>query len=387
MNHKRNFLVVITALILVCAIPISASARGNFSYSDSDMLTYTYDGASMSAVESPGYHIVCSDYEIISKMHTTSGAYYSFVLWIPFQGYFFVVVQNNTYPTDCVVTSFGTRNAFYWIIKSDTSLGGNLGTYYNGYSAFDGLYGLNDGTTYSGLHVIFGHYVSIVKIPKVNNESNLVYTASRYKLPDENLGKAITDEMDRIYNDVYNVPNAGAQIIPGIGDAASEELTLPDGSPVPTNEHGNPAPTNEWGETVPTLENGKPVPTYPNGKPVQHYYDSSGNMHTVPYDEVNGEAYPTVHNPDGTVDIVTTTVINNGEVESDARENFSKLRMWVTSLDLFETLASSVYDDVSDKVDDTRGLIDNVFSWFPVWLPAVIMLGMVVILAIKIIGR
>lgn len=363
MSYKKSFIVICTAFILVCAIPVSASARGSFDYGDSDMLTYTYNGADMSAVESPGYHIVTSNYEIISKMHTTSGAYYSFVLWVPFQGYFFVVVQNNTYPTDCQVTEYGPHNAFYMIIKSNVNLGGKFGTYYNGYSSFDGLYGLNDGSSISGLHVIFGHYVSILKIPSISNETDLVYTTSRYNLPDQNLSKAITDEVDRIYNDVYNVPNAGAKVIPGIGDAASEELTLPDGSPAPTNEHGNPAPTNQFGQPVETLNNGMPYPTYPNGEKASTYVDPSGNIQTVPY-----------------------TIVDNGAVQNDVNNQFDKLNSMISDLDSASSLMESNQDELSAHVDNTRDLVDGIMSWFPAPLIAVLVCGVIMIIAVKITG-
>ena len=386
MNHKRNFLVVITALILVCAVPISASARGNYSYGDADMQEYHFTNSTaditLNATNSPGFHLVSSNYEIIARYHTTNTSWFSFVMWVPLLGYYFVTFQTQQYPTD-YTNPYSGNTYFFTLTKRSNS---------NSSEATTGLFQFvedNWSTGITGIHTILGKIVSIIKINTADETtlSHLTYSTTRYSELDDSDKTEFLGYVNDKLSSQYPNQNYQAQIIPGIGDAASEELTYPNGDDAPTNEAGNPAPTNEWGETVPTLPNGKPTPTYPNGKPVQHWYDSSGNMHTVPYDEVNGEAYPTVHNPDGTVDIVTTTVINNGEVESDARENFSKLRMWVTSLDLFETLASSVYDDVSDKVDNTRGLIDDVFGCFPVWLPAVIMLGMVVILAIKIIGR
>lgn len=369
MSYKRSFVVICTAFILVCAIPVSSSALGTLSAYDSRILKYTYNNYNIDASTSPWFHIAGSygdsstgtvAYERVGHLHCRGGSVdKAFVIFIPLVGYYFVVVQSNDLHSDFDIdyTTHATlTNSIY-------SRNGNE-TVQQTYQSWQGAGYLSIQNINLFQTVLFGHYVIFYAIGSVgsNNLNISRYSSDKYSSPTSSEQDAITSFIgdNSGTGDVFPGGSAAVEFLDG---QKGESQTYPDGTPVPTNDNGNPAPTDQFGQPVETLNNGMPYPTYPNGERASTYVDPSGNIQTVPY-----------------------TIVDNGAVQSDVNNQFDKLNSMISDLDSASSLMESNQDELSAHVDNTRDLVDGIMSWFPAPLIAVLVCGVIMIIAVKITG-
>lgn len=372
MRYIKPFLVTFTACVLICSIPISSCALGTLSPYDERIARFTYNNRDVDASTSPWFHVVGrytlgnsttdnADYEAVGHIHCRGGhVYKAFLMFIPFVGYYLVVVQDSEMHIDYNINN-GTMHAFLRnsiYKKTDISVTQDYVSWYgDGYLSQQNL----------GLFqtVLFGYYCVFYRI-QISNTST---ASSRTQYSTSNYGLPTDEEEDAILGFIGN--NSGTdKPFPG-GSATAEILngqksetpTYPDGSPVPTNQAGNPVPTNEFGQPVLTLPNGMPHPLYPDGTPAEIYTTPDGEYHTVPY-----------------------SIYDNAINESDVNEHFSKFNDMISDLDNLSSLMESNASDLSGHVDGTRGLVDDVLSWFPAPVIAIMVCGVIMIIAVKITG-
>lgn len=373
MGYKKTFLVVLTSLVLVCAIPFTTvSATWVLSPYDSRIMTYTYRDLNYDASTSPWFHVTGKhtsgdstsetvDFEKTGRIHCRGGhVYKAFMIFIPFEGYYLVVVQDGPMHIDLNING-GTEHAFLTATltykNGNTSLSQDYRSWYG-----DGY--LTHNNVWLFQTVLFGYYLVFYNVQISNSSSPSSHT--RYSV--DNYAQPTSSEKDAITGFIND--HSSDFVVPG-GSATAEFLdgqkgeseTFPDGTPVPTNDNGNPAPTDQFGQPAETLNNGMPYPTYPNGEKASTYVDPSGNIQTVPY-----------------------TIVDNGAVQSDVNNQFDKLNSMISDLDSASSLMESNQDELSAHVDNTRDLVDGIMSWFPAPLIAVLVCGVIMIIAVKITG-
>lgn len=83
----------------------------------------------------------------------------------------------------------------------------------------------------------------------------------------------------------------------------------------------------------------------------------------------------------------TTTIIDESSESEKYSEEFSKIDEMISNLDDFSNLASSNLVEVSSALGDMRSGIDLVLGMFPKLVIALMILGLVMIIVVKIIGR
>lgn len=371
MRYIKPFLVTFTALVLICSIPISSSALGNWEFT-SEFDYFTYGGAHRSTKGSPRVHMVYktesggNDRELLGCYHT-GGSKKCFIAFFPFMGYYLISIQTNSLPIDVQDPNDTSHHGIFSIEKGKSQSSSSpdgypiMQSYYSWYG--DGYPTRN----HLGLFqdVFFGYYWIFVRLNGANQNTypgGAQYTSTGLETPSDEELDALKNYMNNNSGDNKPFPG-GSATFEVLNGQKSETPTYPDGSPVPTNQAGNPVPTNEFGQTMPTLPNGKPVPTYPNGNPAEYYTDPDGTYHTVPY-----------------------TIYDNANNESDVNDHFSRFNDMISDLDDLSSIMESNASDLSVHVDGTRGLVDDVLSWFPAPIIAIMVCGVIMIIAVKITG-
>lgn len=365
MGYKKSFLVVITAFVLVCAIPISGNA---ISISDSDMQTYRpYDKTTGQLIgEFPAVGVW---YQFYGSGYQSCGIYdsgnptYAFIIWVPLRGYFLISIQSMEmkYQLKGHVSANGYNFDLYgtlYIQKNTEGLYQN--TYYNwrGTGAHALEYDSHNHfqTAFLNKYIVFHKIYTPSNNGSPSRSASENYVVPSYQEPTQNV-------KDKIISEITSIFGGTSSAVEFLGGESSEGETFPDGTPVPTNDEGNPAPTDQFGQPVETLNNGMPYPTYPNGEKASTYVDSSGNVQTVPY-----------------------TIVDNGSVQNDVNNEFGKINSMISDLDNASSLMESNQDELSAHVDNTRDIVDDILSWFPAPLIAVLVCGVIMIIAVKITG-
>lgn len=361
MRFKKSVISVITALILVFSIPFSTVFA--FDAWSEEIAYYKYNLAEedwISSSSSPWYDLKFSGSQIVGRVHCRTGHVdKAFVIFIPFMGYYFVVAQEGDMKIDFTFDNnsgaLSGRHAFYHAYIFGSSV---QQTFYS----FSGAGYLSSSNISCFQDVFLGRYWIFMQVSGDSRpDPALRSSISNFSMP-------TNDEQDEITGLIRSNSGQDKPFPSGSGDVQfigsdSPSSTYPDGSPVPTNEHGNPLPTNQFGQPVPTLPNGMPAPTYPNGDVAQTYTNPDGSYETVPY-----------------------SIYNNGPMQDDVGDHFSKLNGMISDLDELSSYMESNASDLSLHVDNTRNLIDGVVNWFPPAVIAVLVCGAIMIIAVKISG-
>ena len=395
MSYKKPFLIVFTALVLACSIPVSASAVGSFSLQDENLAYFINNNGDIMkpTKDSPNFHFIKGDYEQCGYINCCSGSWFSFVLWIPLYGYYLVVFQNSYVPKNITWRDVNTGDLSYGCYQiihrnnnGSQSWGSNYWTYYT-----EGGWANN---SLVGLHSILGQLVFFYQL-NYDTSSTInprVYSSSsNYRLPDN------VEQFEGEVDDLLDI------------------LNITHGDPVVLNGDSVPMPsTDPYGNNKPTLPNGNEEPTYPNDEPVITYTQpGETKIYTVPWNDDIDEPYSTiiyqsfiyilkpdevaVTNPDtGEVLpdpndsskpwIEQVTIYNNENGSSEVNEEFSKLYDMISDMDDLSSIMESNQDVMSGHVDNVRNLVDTVTGWFPAPIIACMVCGAIMIIAVKITG-
>lgn len=90
---------------------------------------------------------------------------------------------------------------------------------------------------------------------------------------------------------------------------------------------------------------------------------------------------------EGAYDELTEPAVD-AESESERQsETFSKIDEMISNIDDFASIASSNQADVSSNLADVRSGLDMATGWMPWYFKAIIILGLIVIVAVKVMGR
>lgn len=416
MRKIKSFLIVFTALILVCALPIQSFALDCF---DIQYFSYGITDSSQYVPANTAVWYNCTIYnqKITGKIHCRGGHVYKcFILFIPFLGYYVVTIQDGDLPIDFVQNN---RNCIYRAYVN----GSRIEQSYYSYSG-DGF--LTSSNTSCFQTVLFGRYWTFCMI--AGDASGSPDHSMRSSIPYE--GNLTDSENQQLQNYINNNKGNDKPIPSSSTDAVvmggSTVPTNANGEPVPTDSFGNPVPTDKNGNPVPTNEAGLPVATDKNGNPVTT--NSVGNaVPTLPGGRAaetfpNGEPVPTgsdgkplvyVIMPDGTIYIIPegyelvtdpdtsqpitdpdthepiyreVTILNEFYQQSKVNYQFDKINNLVSDIDDVSSLMASNQAILSAHIDSTRGLVDDVLSWFPAPVIACIVCGAIMIIAVKITG-
>ncbi len=398
MSYKKPFFVTLTAIILMCSIPLSASALSPF---DSELDYYTYNNANVSTANSPWFDVYINNQHIVGKVHTRGGSVYGcFILFIPFMGYYLVVRQSGSLRVD---GSSGSANYIYYAWGNDN------GYYPNATRGYQGDGFLTSSNVNLFQDVFFGEYWVFFRIISSSNgspSSTVRSSVSAIDLP-------TPEQEDTLKQFLNNQSGQGKPLPTGAGDSSviggtQTVPTNPNGQPVPTDSNGQPVPTDSNGNPVTTNSVGNPVPTYPDGRPRETFPNGS----PVPTDSA-GNALPTFTTPDGSTYVdpegythvinpengqpVTTpdthlpvyeeyTIYNDENGKSDINGEFSKIYGMISDIDNLSSLAESNQAILSSHVDDTRNLITDITSWLPTPVISCLVCGAIMIIAVKITG-
>lgn len=388
MRKKKSFLIVFTAIVLMLSLPFSSSA---LSITDSDMSIYRpvdkVSGRELGEFPAVGvwYKFTCSEYSSVG-IYDSGRPDYAFIIWIPTKGYYLISIQSMEMqkqlqgtvnpPSGDSYTLYGT------LFISKNSEGGYTNSYYNWRG--DGTYALQYDQSSHFQTSFFGSYIVFHKIfTKSNNGTpqrgtNENFEVPKYGVPDD----TIKDKVQQIINSYL-----GGQTAIYINGSSSITSTYPNGEVVPTGANGQPVVTNEYGEPVSTNKYGYPDETYPNGNPVVSFTQpNSSQIYTVPYDEIASKPYETTILDNGEVSVIYPQIVDNGEVDSDVSNEFSKLNSMIADLDDLSSMMESNQADMSSHVDGTRNLIDSVLGWFPTPVIACMICGAIMIIAVKLTG-
>lgn len=363
MRKKKPFLVVFVAIVLTCSIPISACAFGKLSPYDEYLQYFTYNNHQISTSTSPWYHVFGhqlasnwddSVYWEACGYARTGNPIKAFIMWIPFCGWYMVVVQNNPLRKDYIIND-GEGYSIY-----------TCGEYYRGTQYYEwqttrSYYG--DGTISSRNLSLFQSYIlgyyfvffrvqnsDFQKMPRTNAECSGMVTPSG---DEQDAIRDFVDENSGIDKPFPALNPADITFIEG-----DETPTTPDGQEVMTNEHGNPIPTYPDGSPAPTYPNGNPAPTYPDGTPAPTY--------------PNGNVVP--------------STVYDGDFGSELNTEFSKLYSLVNDLEQASSIMESNAEIMSSHCDSTRTLLNDVIGWLPSSIVACLVCGCIMIIAVKITG-
>ena len=416
MSYKKPFFVTLTAIILMCSIPISASALSPF---DSELDYYTYNNANVSTANSPWFDVYINNQHIVGKVHTRGGSVYGcFILFIPFMGYYLVVRQSGSLRVD---GTSGSANYIYYAWGNDN------GYYPNATRGYQGDGFLTSSNVNLFQDVFFGEYWVFFRIITSSDGS----PSSTVRSSLSSIDTPTPSQEDNLKQYLNNQSGQGKPLPSGAGnstiiDGSKTIPTNPNGTPIPTDSNGNPVPTDANGNPVPTDSSGNPVPTDANGRPVAT--NSAGNPvptypdgrpretfpngTPVPTDSA-GYPLPTFTTPDGTTwvspegyepvtdpdtgvpvtDPAThapvfeeVTIYNDENGKSDINGEFSKIYGMISDLDNLSSLAESNQAILSSHVADTNNLITNITSWLPTPVLACLVCGAIMIIAVKITG-